>query len=281
MTELHRSASADVRRLPRVRRVISRVLYAVGPLILLLLLWHFLASQAQSLFFPTPLAIWDNSMRLFFSGGPETAFLTTKVTTDIVQSLWRMLLGFVIGSCAGVLFGVAVGRSIALKRLSDPVVEFLRSIPATATLPLFIILLGAGDGMRVAFIAYAVLWFVLINTASGVSAIHPTVLDLGRVFRLPKWKVLVQIIVPAALPKIFAGLRIGSTVAVLSAIVSEFMLATNGIGHQLIISQAEFLMTNIWSWVVVLALVGYLINTIMEFIERRTLAWDRLVQGAS
>ncbi len=278
MTETSSLASVPARRglLPGIGRLGARFLYGFGALIVLVALWQVVTTAWPSLFFPPPSRIWDNSLKLFVSGPPEALFLTDAVTVDVAGSLSRLLLGFALGSVAGILIGSAIGRSVALRELSDPVVEFLRSIPATATLPLFIILLGGDDGMRVAFIAYAVMWFVLINTAAGVGAIHPTMLDMGRAFRLSRAKVLFGVIIPAALPKIFAGLRIGATVSLLAAVVSELMLATNGIGYRLVIAQTQFKMADLWSWIVLLALLGFLINTAMELVERRLLAWDRL-----
>lgn len=261
-----------------LRNLGVRFLYGFGAIIVIVAIWQFAASTWKSLFVPPPSRIWDNSLDLFFSGPPESLFLTTAITVDVAASVGRLALGFVLGSAVGVLFGVAIGRVVALRELTDPIVEFLRSIPATATLPLFIILLGGDDGMRVAFIAYAVMWFVLINTASGVSSIHSTVIDMGRTFRIPPWKVLFRMTIPAALPSIFAGLRIGSTVSLLAAVVSELMLATNGIGYRLIIAQGQFRMADLWSWIILLALLGFLLNTIMELIERRVLAWDRLAR---
>lgn len=264
------------RSLPR--RLLSGFLYGFGALIVLLVLWQFAATTWRSLFFVPPLTIWTNSLKLFFGGSPETLFLTPAITVDLAATLGRMLIGFLLGSVVGIVAGTVIGRIIAVRELTDPIVEFLRSIPATATLPLFIILLGAEDGMRIAFIAYSVMWFVLINTASGVASIHRTLLDTGKAFRVPRAKVFFRIILPAAMPKIFAGLRIGSTVALLVAVVSELMLASNGIGYRLIIAQAQFRMADLWSWIVLLAIIGFLLNTVMELIERRLLAWDRLAR---
>jgi ABC-type nitrate/sulfonate/bicarbonate transport system permease component len=280
MTET--SSLGTVERRPGVagalRRFGVRLLYGFGALIVLVAIWQFVASTWPSLFFPPPSRIWDNAIKLFFSGPPESLFLTDAVTVDIASSLSRLLIGFVIGSAAGILFGAAIGRSAIVREVTDPIVEFLRSIPATATLPLFIILLGGDDGMRIAFIAYAVMWFVLINTAAGVGAIHATMLDMSRVFRLSRAKVLFRVIIPAALPKIFAGLRIGATVSLLAAVVSELMLATNGIGYRLVIAQTQFKMADLWAWIILLAVLGFVINTVMEFVELRLLGWDRLAR---
>ncbi len=260
------------------RRALVSFAYAVVPVVAFVLIWEWAATTWPSLFFPPPSRIWDAGVELFFSGPPETLFLTPAVTVDIAGTVSRALLGFALGSIVGIIAGTVIGRSIIIRDLTSPIVEFLRSIPATATLPLFIIILGGEDGMRLAFISYTVMWFVLINTAAGVSTIHGTVLDMCKTFRVPVLKVFFEVMLPAALPKIFAGLRIAITVALLAAIVSELMLASNGIGYRLVIAQTQFRMGDLWAWMVVLALVGFVFNTVMEAVERRVLAWDRLAR---
>lgn len=262
----------------RWRNALVSLAYAVVPVIALVAIWEWVATTWPSLFFPPPSRTWDAAVALFFSGTADTLFLTPAVTVDIAGTVSRALLGFALGSIVGIIAGTVIGRSMVVRDLTNPIVEFLRSIPATATLPLFIIIFGGEDGMRLAFIAYTVMWFVLINTAAGVSTIHGTVLDMCKTFRVPVLKVFFRVMLPAALPKIFAGLRIAITVALLSAIVSELMLASNGIGNRLVIAQTQFRMGDLWAWMVVLALIGFVFNTVMEAVERRVLAWDRLAR---
>jgi ABC-type nitrate/sulfonate/bicarbonate transport system permease component len=275
------SAARARRRPPSARRALIGVLNTVGVLVVLVVVWEVAATLGKIVFFPPPSKIVTYARTLFFGGSPETLFLTEAITVDAAATIGRVLLGFALGALGGIVIGTIVGRSIAAREFSDPIVEFLRSIPATATLPLFIILLGGGDGMRVAFIAYGVSWFVLINTAAGVSSIHRTALDMGQIFRLPRRRVLFGIILPAAAPKIFAGLRISLTGALLLAVVSEFILATNGIGYQLLVAQSAFAINAMWSWMLLLAVLGFLLNTILEAIETRLLAWDRMARTAA
>ncbi len=206
--------------------------------------------------------------------------MTPALTVDTWGTLSRLLVGFVLGSVFGILIGMAIGRSIVVRDLTNPIVEFLRSIPATATLPLFIILLGGDDAMRIAFIAYGVSWFVIINTAAGVSSVHITQIEMGQIFKVSRAGVLLRIVLPAALPKIFAGLRIGITAALLLAVVSEFILATNGIGYQLVIAQATFALRSMWSWMLLSAVLGLVLNLILELLEFILLRWDRESRAA-
>lgn len=261
------------RRPRRGKKALISLAYFAVPLIVLVALWQLATTLAPSPFFPPPLAIAENLWTLLFGGDQ---LVTEVFTNDFLSTVGRMLLGFAIGSAWGIAVGTGMGLSRAARETVTPIVEFLRSIPATATLPLFIILLGGGDDMRVVFIAYGVSWFVLINTAAGVGSIHKTMLDLGRVFRVSPVRRLFTIILPAAMPKIFAGLRIASTAALLLAIVSEFMLATNGIGYQLVQAQGRFQLLNMWSWMLALAILGLLLNSLLDFIEGRVLSWHKL-----
>ncbi|WP_291057584.1 ABC transporter permease [Herbiconiux sp.] len=266
-----RAASAGRPR--HARSALVGLASVIVPLVVLVALWQLGTTLAPSPFFPPPVAIGQNLVALLF-GGP--AVVTPVFVNDFLSTVGRMLLGYAIGCAWGVVVGTAMGLSRASRETVTPIVEFLRSIPATATLPLFIILLGGDDDMRVVFIAYGVSWFVLINTASGVGSIHRTMLDLGRVFRISPARRLFSIVLPAASPKIFAGLRIASTAALLLAIVSEFILATNGIGFQLIQAQGRFLLLDMWSWMLALALLGLLLNSLLDLVERRVLSWHRL-----
>ncbi|SFK77042.1 ABC transporter permease [Geodermatophilus ruber] len=256
-------------------RLSKRLAVDFGALVVLVALWQLATSAATTPFFPTPLEIVENFGKMFFTGPPEHLFLTDAATGDVFASLWRMLLGYAIGCAWGIIVGTLLGRSRAAREYTDPVVELLRSIPATASLPLFILVLGGGDFMRVAFIAWGVSWFVLINTASGVASIHATMLAMGRAFRVSRVRQLFGIILPAAMPKILAGMRIGLTAALILVVTSEFMVATNGIGFQLIQAQRRFQVLDMWTWMLLLAVLGYLLNTILEVTEGRLLAWHR------
>lgn len=257
-------------------RILLLLLNYALPLIALVLLWQWITTAFPNKFFPPPLTIWQSSEKLFFSGEASTLFLTPAITVDTTGTLYRLLVGFALGAVFGILIGMAIGRSLAVRDLTTPIVEFLRSIPATATLPLFIILFGGEDAMRIAFIAYGVSWFVIINTAAGVSSVHITQIEMGQIFKVSRAGVLFRIVLPAAMPKIFAGLRIGITAALLLAVVSEFLLATNGVGYQLVIAQANFALRTMWAWMLLLAVIGLVLNLILELIEYLTLRWDRL-----
>lgn len=254
----------------RWTRRVSRILTSFGLIVILLVAWQVWTMLNRNPYFPQPVAIVSNTIKLLFAPPNPNVGLP-----DILTFLARMLSGFVIGSAVGILVGMGIGLKRALGDLTNPIIEFLRSIPATATLPIFIILFGGEDGMRVGFIAFGLTWYVIINTASGVSTIDQVVLDMTRAFRISRMKTMFRVVLPAASPKIFAGLRIALTTSMLLTVVSEFYLVNRGIGFQLLQSLNQFAFANMWSWMLILAILGYLANTLLELVEHRVLRWDR------
>lgn len=253
------------------RAVISLGLVVVGVVI-----WQIVTVTGQATFFPTPLNIGARAWELLFTGPSQELFLTPDFYGHLLPSLVRILAGFALGSFAGVIIGTAIGANRALGDYTSPAIDYLRAIPATASLPVFIILLGGGDTMRVAFIAWAISWYVLINTASGVRNLDRTVLEMAAAFRISRVRRIFQIMIPAAAPQIFAGLRVALTGAVLVSVVSEFFLAQNGLGFQMIQAQRRFKILDMWAWMLVLALLGALLNALLGLIESRVLKWHRL-----
>ncbi len=253
---------------------LSRVAMSVALPIILLAAWQVVGTISPSPFIPTPQKIAAYAWNLFFAGG---AYMSpTKAWFGaVLPTVGRALLGFALGSLWGVILGTFMGLSRAFRYTTSWVFEFLRAIPATAVLPIFILFLGGSDAMRVAFIAYSLSLYVLINTANGVGSVDPSLLMMGRSFRLSKPTIVFRIVLPAALPQIYAGLRIGTIGATILAIVSEFFVADNGIGFQIRATSSSFNLLGMWAWILVLAVFGLLLNLVVEGVERRVLAWHR------
>lgn len=259
---------------PRSRRASPALLRAVkfATPLLLIGVWEVAARFAGNFFFPPPTAILAKMHELWFSG----PFLFTEgVFVDIIPSLWRMLLGFVIATVVGVGLGFAIGRSRVLSLTAEPVLHFLRSTPGPALLPIFLILLGTDTLMRVSLIAFASCWPILLNTIDGVRGVDPTQLDTARAFNLPWHARLFRVILPSAMPKIFAGLMIALAISLTLMVVSELMAATNGIGYQIQWANNRLAITHMWAGIAMIAVLGLILNYVLAFIERRMLRWHR------
>src|SRR5262249_38222810 len=158
--------------------------------------------------------------------------------------------------------GVIIGRSRAVAELINPTLQFLRAVPGPALIPIFIILLGTETTMRVTLIAFGAVWPILLNTIEGVQTVDPLLIDTARGFRLPPLARLIRFILPAAMPKIMAGMRVSLSLAIILMVVSELVASTNGIGYRILNSQIMLELTDMWCGIILLALLGFSLNAI-------------------
>ncbi|RJO70812.1 ABC transporter permease [Nocardia panacis] len=236
--------------------------------------WQVWALAARSPFFPPPDRIAARMYRMWFSGPVSHLFLTSGALGNIVPSLLRIGLGFGLAAVVGIAAGIAVGRSPVAAGYLEPILRFCRALPVVALVPVFLVLFRIGTQMEVAAIAFGSVWPVLINTAAGAAAVDPVQVQTARVFRLSRRERLTALVIPASLPKIFAGLRIGMSIALIMMVISELVGATDGIGYQLNDASTSFDLPSLWAAIALLGILGYLLNGLLLVLERRLLVWE-------
>jgi ABC-type nitrate/sulfonate/bicarbonate transport system permease component len=226
--------------------------------------------------------VWSAGSGVYYFPPLKDVLTTFKDTwvfdrfgSDVVPSLVRLGIGYVIAVAIGVGGGVALGLSPVLRRATDPIVEFLRAIPAPALLPFALLVLGVGNDSKIFVIAFVCLWPVLLNAVDGVAGVDPTLVDTGRVYRIPGRDRLTHVVLPAAAPQIFAGMRTSLSLALILMVISEMVASSNGIGYFVLQSQRSFAIPEMWSGIILLGLLGYAFNAVFLLIERRVLAWHR------
>jgi ABC-type nitrate/sulfonate/bicarbonate transport system permease component len=247
------------------RRVLGTALEIAVPLALLGV-WAAWSSGSETYYFP-----------------PLTDILSTfadtwvfeRVGSDVVPSLARLGLGYAIACVVAVGLGLALGLSRPLRRALDPTVQFLRAIPPPALLPFGILVLGVGWSMKVFIIAFVCLWPVLLNTVDGVAGVDPTLRETARSYGIGGRDTVLRVILPAAAPQIFAGMRTSLSLALILMVISEMVASTNGIGYFVLESQRSFAIPEMWSGILLLGILGYLLNVIFLLVERRVLRWHR------
>lgn len=246
-----------------------------GVLLALAGLWQLATRWAQTPYFPPLTDILARVYESWLTGPASRLFLTEAVGADIAPSLMRLLSGWLIAVIAGVVIGFVLGLARAVEDYVDPLVHFLRAIPPPVLIPLFIILLGIGDRMKVTLIVLGVVWPILLNTVDGVRSVERTQLETGEIYAIPRRKQLTRIVLPSAGPKIFAGLRVSLSLALILMVISEMFAATDGIGFWIVSAQRSFRLLDMWAGIVVLGVLGYVMNAILLMIEHRVLAWHR------
>jgi ABC-type nitrate/sulfonate/bicarbonate transport system permease component len=227
-------------------------------------------------------AVWSASSDTFYYP-PLTDILSTfndtwlfeRVGSDVVPSLLRLGAGYAIAVVVAVLVGIPLGLSRTARRAASPIVEFLRAIPPPALLPFGILVLGVGTSMKVFIIAFVCLWPVLLNTVDGVAGVDPTLRETARVCGISPRDRLLRVTLPAAAPQIFAGMRTSLSLALILMVISEMVASSNGIGYFVLQSQRSFAIPEMWSGILLLGILGYVLNAVFLLVERRVLRWHR------
>jgi ABC-type nitrate/sulfonate/bicarbonate transport system permease component len=200
-------------------------------------------------------------------------WLFSRIGSDFVPSIVRLGLGFGIAVILGVALGFVLGISETARLITQPVVSFMRSIPPVALLPAAIVLFGIGTSMKVAVIAFGCLWPVTLNTTDGVNELDSTMLATARTYGINGLDRLRYVVLPAVLPRIFAGMRTALAIAILLLVTSEMVASTNGIGFVVFQAQQAYVIPQMWAGIVMLGLLGYVLNMGMLQIEKRVLRW--------
>jgi ABC-type nitrate/sulfonate/bicarbonate transport system permease component len=232
----------------------------------LLALWELAAASGAmpSLSFPRMSEILATWWSLVRSG---------ELLRQLADSLWRMFAGYFIGISLGALIGLLMGYFRVFYNLLEPITEVLRPIPSPAYLPIVILFLGIDDEMKIFMIAFASLFPVLINTYSGVRSVDPIQLQTARTFGVAGRKLVWQVVLPAASPYIFTGMRVSLAVALIVMVISEMVAASSGIGFFILSAQRGFQVREMFAGVLTLAVVGYALNRLFVSIEDHVLAW--------
>jgi ABC-type nitrate/sulfonate/bicarbonate transport system permease component len=237
---------------------------AILTVVILLAVWETVARLMHSVYVPPVSTILATFFKEWFS---------PTFGQQAVPSLYRMAVGYVVATIVGVSLGVIIGSSRPIFRLLDPALQFLRAIPPTAIIPVGILLIGIGDTMKMVVIAFGAMWPILINSADGARLVPTQRLDTARIFGLTRFETLVRVIVPSAAPMIAAGMRTGLSIAFIMIVVSEMIGSTDGLGYYILSAQRTFAIPEMYGGIVLLAVLGYLLNTGFVWAEHRVLAW--------
>jgi ABC-type nitrate/sulfonate/bicarbonate transport system permease component len=249
----------------RTKRIAGLVLELTVP-VLVLIAWGVWSAGSTTYYYP-PLTDILETFR--------DTWVFERVGSDVVPSLLRMGAGYAIAVAAGIGVGLLLGLSPRSRRAAAPIIEFLRAIPPPALLPFAILVIGVGNSMKVFIIAFVCVWPILLNTLDGVAGVDPTLRDTTRVYGISNRDRVLRVMLPAAGPQIFAGMRTSLSLALILMVISEMVASTNGIGYFVLQSQRSFDIPEMWSGILLIGIIGYALNVVFLLIERRVLRWHR------
>jgi NitT/TauT family transport system permease protein len=236
-----------------------RLLAHAAAITVFLVLWELTARSMSPLFLAGPLAV----------GKQLLEWVTTGVLArHLGYTLYEILLGFLMGAAGGLLLGFLLGQFPVLGRNLEPYVMALYGIPRTALAPLFILWFGIGVSSKVAQAALMVLFMVFFNTYAGMRNVDSQLVNVVRLMGGSPAQVLAKVRIPAALPFIMTGLKVSIPQALIGAVVAEFISSNRGIGYLIVRATSQFDTAGVFAGIVVLAVVVYLLNLGLDWLER-------------
>jgi NitT/TauT family transport system permease protein len=246
-------------------RIGQEVWLPVLTLAALVLVWE-LACRAFKVpvyLLPSPSAIWL-----------ETTEMTAKVVEHTLATLWTIFLGFVVSVAVSLPLAVALTSSRAIANAIYPLLVLTQSIPKVALAPILVVILGSNELPRVV-ITFLVAFFPLVlSMAAGLLAVPPELIELGRACKASRWQELTRIRLPFAVPFVFSGLKAAIALAVVGAVVAEFVNADRGLGYLIVTSTAFFKVPTAWGALIILSLMGIVLFQVIVIIERVFFPWS-------
>ncbi|QDR81857.1 ABC transporter permease [Sporomusa termitida] len=237
-------------------------------LILFLALWE-IAPQAgwvNSTYLSPPSAVYKAMIGLFHSG---------ELAKHLLISLQRVLIGMAVSVIVGTIFGLFIGYFKRIERFLDALFQSFRQMSAFALFPVFILLFGVGELSKTIIIFWASLWPVLLNTSHGVKHVDRLVVQSVKSMGASQGFIFLKVILPAAAPDIFTGIRLGGSYCVMALVAAEMIGATAGLGYLIMYSQETFNIPEMYAGIVSLAIMGLGINYVLKLIEKFFTNWKQ------
>lgn len=245
-------------------KILKSTLYIIALPALLVAWWALSTSGGDSFFVPTPADL----ARTFVD-----TWIGERMTTDVLPSIGRLVVGVAGAIVLGVLLGLLVGLNRTARAITEPVFEFFRALPPPVLIPVLMLLVGINDGMKVAVIISGAVWPVLLNTIEGVRAIDPVQNETSRSYGISGFARIRYQVLPSATPTIMAGVRQCLSIGLILMVISEMFASSSGLGFTIVQFQRSFAVPEMWSGIVVLGLIGVIMSFIFQWVERRVLRW--------
>lgn len=233
---------------------------------IIFLVWELLSLFVNRLFLPSPLAVINNLIALAH---------TVELYNDIWATFKRTIVGLAIGTVLGVMAGTLLGSFRRLYQILRMPVDFIRSIPATALFPLFIVLFGLGEVVKIFVAAWAAGFIVLVNTLYGLQNVSQTRQLLGKLKKFSFVKKVRLIILPSTLPYIAAGIRVALAFTLIVELVAEMFLGSeNGLGHRIFAASSVLAMEEVYTGILLIGILGYSLSSLMSWAEHKIIHWS-------
>ena len=226
--------------------------------------WFLISANSGNAYFPALSAIIAEAREYW---------TTPAGVANIGASLTTLSAGLGIAVLGGIAVGMVIGQLPIVERMVSPTLEFARAIPSTALIPFAMMLFGVSPEMKVFLIALGCVWPVLLSTADGARRLDSTMIASARAFNITGLQRQVYVVLPAVLPRVLVGIRIAIPLSLILMVTSEMVGAQTGLGFVITQAQATFQLLTMWSGILILGILGFLLTFLYSLAERRLLRW--------
>lgn len=247
-------------------RMVDGLIGLIIPVVLIVL-WQILGSKGiiHQTIMPKPTTLVEKLIPLIQKG---------ILLRNIVASLRRVLIGYTIGSVLGIILGIIIGVFSFAEKLASIMIGVFRPIPALACIPLLILALGIGEESKIAVIMIGSFWPVLINTIHGIKSVDKKLIQLGVVMEKSKYTIITNIILPAAFPAVFTGLRLGISSSWTNIVAAEMIAASAGMGYMITYAREMSQPAQVLIGILSIGIIGLLIDAIVIWVEKKVVYWE-------
>jgi ABC-type nitrate/sulfonate/bicarbonate transport system permease component len=198
-----------------------------------------------------------------------------QLVSDTLMTLSRILVGFFIGAIPGTILGLIMGINRWVRAFMDPIVSILYPIPKIAILPLMLLIFGIGEASKYSLVAIGVFFLMVINTESGVRQIQQIYLDVARAYRIKPFTFYTRVLLPGALPNVFAGIKLSIGVGIILGVAAEFTAAKSGLGFTIWNGWQTLQVERMYVALVMVSLLGFVLTTLLDEAEKLLIPWVR------
>jgi ABC-type nitrate/sulfonate/bicarbonate transport system permease component len=240
----------------------ASALQGLLPLIALLSVWQALGDP-RSPYFPPP-SQW--------AGALVERAIAGDLLPAVMMTFQSVVMALALATVLGAGIGGLIGASPRFARCLGVTLEFLRTLPPPAIVPVATLIIGVNDAMKLVVVTFAALWPILLNTTSGVRALHPTLLGTARSLQLGAAARITKIFLPALLPSLLTGVRVAAPLAIIVSLLAEMLTLMPGLGALLLMAQRNFNAAEVFGLLAVVGLFGFVLNAALAAFETWALA---------
>jgi taurine transport system permease protein len=253
-----------------------RSLIGIATLLSLAVIWYLTTGPLDLISagrFPSPSDVWDSLRQVSMVG-----YANGLLYQHVLHSLKLVILGFLVATATGIPLGLLMGWNRRAEAFVGPIFSIIRPIPPLAWIPLAILWLGLGDAAKIMVIWFAAFVPSVINSFTGVRRIEPYVIEAARMLGTPRFRFVREVLIPAATPSIFTGMRLSLQASWTTLVAAELVGALYGLGRILNVAQQDIYPGMIFVGMACVAILGWATTALLAEIEARSLPWFQMAR---